>query len=172
MAIISPKQVIPGSEIKASDINDPINTIADLVNGNLDGANIKDGSIIASKIPDGSIPANKLTSNQTSYSTTEQDSGEKWIDGKIIYCKTVNLGAFPNSTTKNVAHGVTGMTYLVKYEGMGANSAPTFTALPFVNNGAASNWNMVVRVDRTNVIMVSDADNSSYSGYITLYYTK
>jgi hypothetical protein len=42
MPIISPKQVVPGTNISAADVNTPINTIANLVNGNLDDDNIVD----------------------------------------------------------------------------------------------------------------------------------
>lgn len=41
------------------------------------------------------------------YSTTEQLTGDVWIDGKPKYRKTINIGALPNNTTKTVAHYVT-----------------------------------------------------------------
>lgn len=40
------------------------------------------------------------------YSTTEINTGRKWIDGKSIYRKVINFGALPDTTTKNVAHGI------------------------------------------------------------------
>lgn len=40
------------------------------------------------------------TANTIDYSTTEQDTGRKWIDGKPIYQKTFSVNyTFDNSTT-------------------------------------------------------------------------
>ena len=38
------------------------------------------------------------------YSTTEQDTGLKWIDGKTVYQKTVSIGTLPNTNQANVPH--------------------------------------------------------------------
>lgn len=49
--------------------------------------------------------------NQTIlFQSTEFDTGDKWLDGSIIYRKTVSFGALPSSTTKTVAHGLTAGT--------------------------------------------------------------
>ena len=51
MALISPAQVTDGTTMDAVDINGPINTIANEINGNLDNSNIKASAAIdASKI--------------------------------------------------------------------------------------------------------------------------
>lgn len=50
------------------------------------------------------------------YSTTEQDTGAKWIDGKAIYKKTINFGVMPNNATKGVAHGISSLYDIVRYE--------------------------------------------------------
>lgn len=39
-------------------------------------------------------------------SEQEQNTGEKWIDGKPIYKKTVNTGALSISNQKQVNHGI------------------------------------------------------------------
>lgn len=57
MGLISPAQVSDGTTADASDVNSPINTIANEFNGNIDNANIKsaaaiDGSKIASNSVD------------------------------------------------------------------------------------------------------------------------
>lgn len=46
MALISPAQISPGSTIDSSDVNNPINTIANEFNGNIDDNNIKTGAAI------------------------------------------------------------------------------------------------------------------------------
>lgn len=61
MAIISPAQISDGTTIDAADVNNPINTIANEFNGNIDNNNIKTAAAIdGSKIADNSISASKL----------------------------------------------------------------------------------------------------------------
>ncbi len=56
MGTVSPQQVSDGSTIDASDVNTPINTIANEFNGNIDNTNIKTAAAIAgSKLADASI---------------------------------------------------------------------------------------------------------------------
>lgn len=53
MGLITVPQVADGDTAEASDINTPVNTIADEFNGNIDNANIKSGAAIAtSKLAD------------------------------------------------------------------------------------------------------------------------
>lgn len=103
------------------------------------------------------------------HSTNEVNTGAKWIDGTAIYKKTVNIGNLPNNTTKTVAHTITNFDTLIKLEGAftnGANSAP----LPY----PATTASKIVQVyaDATNITIGTGEDRSSYSGYVTLYYTK
>lgn|SRR5574343_541462 len=55
MTLVNPTQVIPESEILSSDVNTPINQLANVINGNLDGDNIKDDGIPAGKLADGAV---------------------------------------------------------------------------------------------------------------------
>ena len=41
-----------------------------------------------------------------SYFTDEIDTGMKWIDGKPIYRKVINVGALPNNSEKTIAHNI------------------------------------------------------------------
>lgn len=108
-----------------------------------------------------------------SYSTTEQTTPFTWIDGKPIYKKTINFGALPNATTKNVAHGVSGLSQLVKIEAImnrpGTNGG--FYPLPFVSKSAA-NDQVEVSVNDTNVSIATNINWSSCTAYVTIYYTK
>lgn len=40
-------------------------------------------------------------------SEQEQDTGDKWIDGKPIYTKTINTGALTQGRQKQIEHGIT-----------------------------------------------------------------
>ena len=67
MPIVNPTQVVAGTTIDASDVNTPIDQIANLVNGNLDSANIASldatrltGTIQPNNFGDGSILPGKI----------------------------------------------------------------------------------------------------------------
>lgn len=103
------------------------------------------------------------------YSTSEVDSGSKWIDGEAIYKKTVNLGNLPNNTTKTVPHNIANFSTLVRLEGNftnGTNSAP----IPY--SATTASKTVQAYVDATNITIGTGEDRSTYSGYVTLYYTK
>lgn len=112
---------------------------------------------------------NKPTIPVESYSTSEVDTGTTWIDDFTIYKKTVDIGELPDTDTKTVAHGITGFIMLIDVSGSfsdGTNSAP----LPY--SSPTTTKNVQVYVDDTNISIVTGEDRSSYSGYVTLYYTK
>lgn len=103
------------------------------------------------------------------YSTTETDTGTKWINGDAIYKKTVNIGSLPNATTKMVTHNISNFAQLIKLEGNftnGTNSAP----IPYAAPTAAKS--VQAYVDATNITIGTGEDRSTYTGYVTLYYTK
>lgn len=107
------------------------------------------------------------------YSTTEQKTGSTWVDGKPIYKKTINFGNLPNNSTKRVAHGVSGLSQLVKIDAImnrpGTNGG--FYPLPFVSK-ATANDQIEISVNGTNVSIAANIDWSSCTAYVTIYYTK
>lgn len=60
MGVISPAQVSDGTTIDASDLNNPINTIANEMNGGLDNNNIKAGAGISGAKLATDIPATSV----------------------------------------------------------------------------------------------------------------
>ena len=72
--------------------------------------------------------------NSNSYSTDEVKTGGKWIDGKPIYRKVVDFGALPNSTTKNVAHGVNNIGDITHIYGVAHSSDKMTIPLPYPRN--------------------------------------
>lgn len=61
MTLVSPTQSNPGDTIEAADINDPVNQIAAVVNGNIDSTNIS--SVSGSKLQAGTVAASALDTN-------------------------------------------------------------------------------------------------------------
>lgn len=112
------------------------------------------------------------------YSTTEINTGAKWIDGSAIYKKTVNFGALPNSTTKTVAHGIPNLGQLVDIRAIARNTDGTTHAINGVYGSASSTEasnllyeNCFISFDG-NITISTNSDRSAFSAYITLYYTK
>ena len=77
------------------------------------------------------------------YTTEEQDTGQKWIDGRPIYRKvvrgTVNMtGSGPSNLTHNI-QGLTSRWELIKYYGNmrlggGLSNNPVKQALPYIES--------------------------------------
>ena len=105
------------------------------------------------------------------YSEAEVDTKQKWIDGKTIYRKVVDCGALPNSTTKNVTHGISGIDTRLAPRGF-TNSTTVCLPLPYASVASAGN---IVRLswDNTNIYFETESDLTSYtSTYVILEYTK
>ena len=107
------------------------------------------------------------------YSTNEVETGVKWIDGSMIYKKTVNTGTLPNATFTTVAHNISNLSLVLKLEGWATNSTGTlFLLLPSI--GVSSNTNNVaVTVSNLDINITTGSDMTSYTtSYVTVYYTK
>lgn len=101
---------------------------------------------------------------EPNYSTSEVDTKVKWIDNKTIYRKTVDFGTLPNSTSKSVAHGITGISRVVRIEAVmyqGANS----WVIPYASVSGVS-------VEGSDVVINTTADLTGFSSFVTIYYTR
>lgn len=101
------------------------------------------------------------------YSTTEQTLNETWTGGEAIYQKTVSIGTLPNTTTKTVAHGITSLGVIINsiaWCDNGTNQTPVDYSSPTVG--------ISLYVDDTNINIVTVDDRSTFTGFVTLQYTK
>ena len=107
------------------------------------------------------------------YSTTEQDTGYKWIDGKRIYQKTIDFGNLPNNSGKSVDPNIQNLDKIIKIEGI-ANGGNNAVMLPLVYSSNDSSYNTELSFSyfTGKIYIGTNQDRSSYSAYITLYYTK
>jgi len=117
------------------------------------------------------MPGNK-------YSMDEQDTGQKWIDGRPIYRKvvrgTVNMTG--NSTSK-LAHGIQGLTNsweLIGYYGnmrLGGtlSNNPVKQALPYIENTHQSG---ITSIDATHVTISGSYPWGNSEISIVLEYVK
>lgn len=65
MPTVSPSQSNPGDEITAAAINNPINQLAAVVNGNIDATNIADNAVSTAKIANTSVTPTKMNLTKT-----------------------------------------------------------------------------------------------------------
>ena len=144
-----------------------------------DLANLEVGQIIATKdegselsnpadvVQDGNMHA--VTSNAVadglSYSTDEVKTGGKWIDGKPIYRKIVDIGALPNNTSKTVAHGINNLEKAIIANGFAINNKGETIYIPHTFSGFYLN--------KTSIVLNTTYNYSAYTeAYITIEYTK
>ncbi len=116
---------------------------------------------------------NPVTSNAVatalSYSTSEQFTGAYWIDGKPIYKKTINFGSLPNNARKAVDHNVANIDKIIETKGY-ANERADFLPLPYSN--VQISYVIQVWSTTTQVFAQTGINRTTYSAYITIFYTK
>ena len=133
---------------------------------------IQDKSITADKIDFTTMPDNK-------YMTTEQNTGQKWIDGRPIYRKvvrgTVNMAG--GSNTSKLPHGIQGLTNkweLIKYYGnmrLGGvlSNNPIKQALPYVEGAHQSG---ITSIDSNDIIISGSYGWGNSEVSVVLEYVK
>ena len=109
-------------------------------------------------------------SNGLDYSTTEIDTGKKWINNKPIYKKVVDIGNLPNATLKTVAHGISNIGLIITIRGF-ATSGTEFIPLPFTHSSSLE-AQVQVYASGDNINVRTGNDRSSSTGYVILEYTK
>lgn len=106
------------------------------------------------------------------FSFSEQDTGQTYVSGEIIYQKTIDFGALPNSTSKDVAHNITGLDFVIDMFGVAKDtSTGDQLPLPYVDDIASFS----VRMQITNTIIRLDTSENRTAldtSHITLLYTK
>ena len=112
--------------------------------------------------------------SENDYSTTEKIVGT-WIDGSNLYQKTINFGALPNATTKNVPHSISNLKKIIDMKGYMSNNT-NFQPLPFASMyypQGSTNYSISVSATKTNVSITTWYNFSDYTeSYVILQYTK
>ena len=105
------------------------------------------------------------------YSTSEKVIG-KWIDGKPIYRKVINLGALPNNTDTYTAHNISNLGTIVSLTGMAYNSTnENRITLPYIDPTAQ--YIVQMFATNTNIVLVSGYDQSVFDeSFCIIEYTK
>lgn len=114
------------------------------------------------------------TIDDISYFLAERPTGEAWTDKKQIYNKTVVV-TLPNAGTTTTAHGITNIGTVIDYRGRAQpatwSGAGSSIVLPYVDSALKAN-DIQVDVTATSIRIISGANYSTYSGSVTIWYTK
>lgn len=102
------------------------------------------------------------------FSESEIFTGKYWIDGKKIYRKVIDIGSLPNSTTKNVSHGIISFENITQISGF-ADDNINFVNLPYTTSALKT---IEIKANSTNIVIITNFDFSTYSGYAIIEYTK
>lgn len=97
------------------------------------------------------------------YSTTEQKTGQKWIDGRDIYVKTFNAGALPSSGTVTVQNDIVNFGAVINVVTTGISN----DGYSFSNDGLVMNY-----ASASSLVFRVTFDATGYNGYVTVYYIK
>lgn len=111
------------------------------------------------------IPVTDLMSD---YSTSEVNTGCKWIDGKPIYKKTLVCPNVPIGE-KDYNHGVSNMGLVIKYEGFCKINNNTTLQVPTIASSSSNSF-CVWTTYPTYIKVFSTLAMDLF--YCTIYYTK
>lgn len=112
------------------------------------------------------------------YSTAEQSTGTHWTDGRLIYRKTISLGAISQGQRKVYSTGITSGRFgkLIRLWGA-ARVADNYiwNPIPQVDH-TDPNCSLKVEIDNVNaipqVVMFTGSNRNIAEGYVTIEYTK
>lgn len=106
------------------------------------------------------------------YSTTEQITGKKWIDGKDIYQKTIDCGVISGTSDIQIDHNITGIENVISLGGILKELSGSFIPLPYASP-AGIDVMFRVSINATKIILTKGSTiPDGGSAYITAQYTK
>lgn len=110
--------------------------------------------------------------NSNSYSTQEVKTGGTWIDGKPIYRKTIDCGALPNNSYKNVNHNITDLDIIIDCYGEAIEVSGGNARIVLPNASTILANAIEIYLNSMYVVIQTGGDRSGYNGYVTVEYTK
>lgn len=111
-----------------------------------------------------------LSGQTVNYSAAEQDTGIRWIDGKKIYQKTVDIGQIPQGGLKAVAHGISNIARTVDFcASVFGDTGVGFSTSFLWPNSPNAQFGMYVDLAYINVSTGTARDPAS--AIVTLFYT-
>ena len=106
------------------------------------------------------------------YSTSESDTGMRWIDSKPIYRKVVNFGTLPNASAKAVNHGISNLDTVVNFYGSIFNTTTGDRLSLNVPSPSGPLYDILTTVTDTQVKINCAVDRSHQNAIVVIEYTK
>lgn len=104
------------------------------------------------------------------YSTTEQKTGRKWIDGRDVFCIVISCGTLPNTTQKLINSGLSNIT-VIDIHGVAIKSGAVIP-LPYPTT-TGQNIQLHYSASTNQVSITTVQDLTSYTeSYAYLLYVK
>lgn len=115
----------------------------------------------------------KVDATTLGFEISETFTGQ-YLNSKPIYQKMISVGVLPNNTTKSISTGITGADYIwIDMENSFAFNHGASYPIPYVDPKTVANSIGVRITNNGATVIVSTGTNwSTYSGGITLRYTK
>lgn len=134
---------------------------------------ISNGTIVSDHIKDDTIlPQNLSPSARGDRSTSEVDTGMKWIDGRTIYQKTFAMGGLKVAGKTTVSHGIKDLGMVINIRGIAKEDSIGATInLPHAADQQA--YTVTVYADNNSINIQTYADQSGYkTSFVTIQYVK
>lgn len=134
---------------------------------------ISNGTIASGHIKDDAIlPQNLSPSARGDRSTSEVDTGMKWIDGRTIYQKTFEMGGLKVAGKTTKPHGIKKLDMVINIRGIAKEDSIGATInLPHTADQQA--YAVTVYADNNNINIQTYADQSGYrTSFVTIQYVK
>ena len=156
MGLVSFTPVVNGNNAQASDVNDPLNTIYDEFNGNIDQNNIADNAIITAKINNAAVTTAKIAdANVTSTKLAEAFLRLRRQDNTTNSAPTGYLiqsgwgfvtGTSSNTGTKTVTFPTAfSAAPIVLMTSLGAKGTDPANISDFTTNQTSNEWNFAAQ---------------------------
>lgn len=113
-------------------------------------------------------------SNIANYSTTETNTGKKWINGKDIYRKVIEFGSLPNNSTKYVRHNISGIQEVINISVISkdtSSSNTTWYSLPYSTQDGLQ-YTIRIVCNTTDVAIRTGTDRTNQTAVVILEYIK
>lgn len=135
---------------------------------------LRDGRINRSEIiSNGTVlPQNLSPSARGDRSTSEVDTGMRWIDGRTIYQKTFSMGGLKVSGKTTKPHGINNLDMVINIRGVAKEDSVGATInLPHAADQQA--YTVTVYADNDNINIQTYTDQSGYkTSFVTIQYVK
>ena len=147
---------------------------ATLADGRINrGEMFKNGVIDSDALDDDVVlPRHLSSAARGDRSTSEVDTGMKWIDGRTIYQKTFAMGGLKVASKTTVPHGIKDLGMVINIRGIAKEDSIGATInLPHAADQQA--YTVTVYVDNSSVNIQTYADQSGYkTSFVTIQYVK